>query len=326
MRRRQFLTLLGGLAAADPLAAHAQPSMPVIGFLSGQFPAGVARYVAVFRDGLKSAGFVEGQNVAIEFAYAEGRRDKLPAMAAEFVRRGVNVIVSTGGTPATVAAAAATKTIPVVFAIGSDPVGLGLVAGLNRPGGNATGSSFLFNALGAKRLEILHELVPAAKVIGYLVNPANPSIEAESSDMQAAAGALGLELRVQQASNEREIDAAFASFAEQRVQALITSADFLFLLQQNRLAALASRYALPASFHSHEIVAAGGLTSYGPSQEQAYFQAGVYTGRILKGEKPADLPVMQASKFDLIINLKTAKALGLTVPSKLLFTADEVIE
>jgi putative ABC transport system substrate-binding protein len=214
----------------------------------------------------------------------------------------------------------------VVFAIGSDPVGLGLVASLNRPGGNATGSSFLFNALGAKRLEILHELVPAAKVIGYLINPVNPSIESELRDMEAAARALALELRVQKASDEREIESAFASFAEQRVHALITSADFLFLLQQQRLAALAARHALPASYHSHEVVAAGGLTSYGPSQTEAYFQAGVYTGRILKGEKPADLPVMQASKFDLIINMKTAKALGLTVPAKLLFTADEVIE
>jgi putative ABC transport system substrate-binding protein len=327
MRRREFITLLGGAAAGWPLAARAQqPAMPVIAFLNGQFADQVAPFVAAFREGLKSAGYVEGENVAVSFRYADGHRDNLPAIAADLARSRPAVIVATGGTPVTMAAKAATATIPIVFAIGGDPVELGIVASLNRPGGNATGACYFFNTLGPKRLEILHELVPTAKVIGYLVNPTNPSLEVESREMHKAARGLGLNVRVQNASNEREIEAAFAGFAQQRIDAVIAAADVLFTIRRNQVASLAARHALPASYHSREIVEVGGLTSYGPSQAQAYRQAGVYTGRILKGEKPADLPVMQATKFELVLNLKTAKTLGLDVPPTLLARADEVIE
>ena len=326
MRRREFITLLGG-AVAWPLAARAQQSaMPVIGFLNGQFAGEVSRYIKAFREGLKESGFIEGQNVIIEFRYAEGQRDKLPAMAADFVRSGVAVIVTTGGTPVTLAAKAATATVPIVFAMGGDPVGLGVVASLNRPASNATGSAYFFNALGAKRLALLRELAPAAKLFGYLVNPTNPSIASESKDMRDAARELGLKLHVQNARNEREIEAAFVDFAEQRVEALVAAADVLFIVRREQMVALAARHALPASYHAREIVEAGGLTSYGPSQKDAYRQAGVYAGRVLKGEKPGDLPIVRSTKFEFVINLKTAKALGLEVPPKLLFTADEVIE
>ena len=327
MKRREFIMLLGGSAAVWPRAARAQqPAVPIIGFLSGQSNVNVAQYVNAFRDGLKETGFIDGQNVVIEFRYADGQRDKLPAMATEFVRRGVSAIVTTGGTPVTIAAKKATTAIPIIFAMGGDPVELGVVTSLNRPGGNATGASYFFNALGAKRLGILRELVPAAKVIGYLVNPTNPSLVSEQRDMQAAAQALGFEIRVQNATSEREIEAAFAGFGQQRVHAIICAADVVFIIQRQQLAGLAARHALPASYHSREIVDAGGLTSYGPSQKPAYRQAGIYTGRILKGEKPGDLPVTLATTFELAINLKTAKALGLDVPATLLARADEVIE
>jgi putative tryptophan/tyrosine transport system substrate-binding protein len=327
MRRRDFMALLGGSAVAWPFAARAQqPAMPVIAFLSGQFASQVAPFVAAFREGLKSAGYVEGENVLIVFRYADSQRDKLPAIVADLARDGPAVIVATGGTPVTLAAKAAASTIPIVFAIGGDPVALGVVANLNRPGGNATGACYFFNTLGPKRLEILHELVPKAKVIGYLANPTNPSLESESREMQNAARALGLDVRVQKASNQREIDLAFASFAQECVDAVISAADVMFTIRRDQVVSLAARHALPASYHSREIPEVGGLTSYGPSQAQAYRQAGIYTGRILKGEKPGDLPVVQATKFELIFNLKTAKAIGLEIPPTLLARADEVIE
>jgi putative ABC transport system substrate-binding protein len=269
--------------------------MPVIGLLNGQNPADVARYVAAFRESLNEAGFVEGQNVAIEYRYADGKRERLAALAAELIRLGVNVVFTGGGTPVAVAAKAATATIPIVFTMGGDPVQLGLVAALNRPGGNATGACFVFNALGPKRLDLLRELVPSAKVIGYLVNPTNPSLEAKTSDMHAAVRSLGLEFRDQHVRNAEEIDAAFVSFAQQRVDGIIAAADVLFTVQRNQLAELAARHRLPASYHTREIVAAGGLMCYGPSQLDAYRQAGLYTARILKGERPADLPVVQST-------------------------------
>jgi putative ABC transport system substrate-binding protein len=326
MKRREFLGVLSG-AAAWPVVARAQQSAtPVIGFLNGQSVRTVARYVTAFRDGLKETGFIEGRNVTIEWHYAEGQRDKLRAIAADLVGSGVAVIVATGGTPVALAAKAATATVPIVFAMGGDPVALGVVASLNRPGNNVTGSAYFFNALGAKRLALLRELAPAARLFGYLVNPTNPSIASESKDMHEAARALGLKLHVRNARNEHEIDAAFAAFAEERVEALVAAADVLFIIRREQLVALAARYALPASWHARDIVEAGGLTSYGPSQKDAYRQAGAYTGRILKGEKPADLPVTLATVFDLVINLKTAKALGLTVPLTLQASADELLE
>lgn len=326
MKRREFIFALGG-AAVWPLAAVAQqPAMPVVGFMNGQKAADVAHFVAAFRGALQASGFVEGRNVAIEYSYADGNREVLPKLAAEVVGRHVSVIVTTGGTPVTLAAKAATSTIPIVFAIGGDPVALGLVKSLSRPGGNATGACFLLNALGAKRLQLLRQLVPSATVIGYLVNPTNPSLAAESSDMQDAARSLGLELRIQEAKNGETIDSAFANFAQQRVGAVILAADVFFTIHRARIVALAARHKMPTCYHSRELVAAGGLMFYGPSQLDGYRQAGSYAARILKGEKPADLPVQQAVKFELVINLKTAKALGLTVPPSLLATADEVIE
>ncbi len=327
MRRREFIKLVGGATVAWPLTAHAQqPAMPVIGVLHGQSPADVAGYMAAFHQGLNETGFVEGQTVAIEYRWAEGRRDQAPALAADLVRRQVAVIFTSGGTPITLAAKTATTTIPIVFAMGGDPVKLGVVASLNRPGGNATGACYFFNALGAKRLELLRELAPAATTFGYLINPTNPSIESESQDMHAAARALGLQIVVQTARNERDIEAAFTKFAEQRPAAVIFAADVLFIVQRAQLAALATRHRFPTSFHAREIVEAGGLMCYGPSQRDAHRQAGVYTGRILKGEKPADLPVQQATRFEFVLNLKTARALGLDVPVKLIAFADEVIE
>lgn len=325
MRRRGFIFLFGG-GLAWPFAARGQPAIPVVGVLNGQSRAEVADYLAAFHQALSTAGYVEGQTVAIEYRWAEGQRETFPALAADLVRRQVNVIFSSGGTPMTLAAKVATSTIPIVFAMGGDPVALGVVASLNRPGGNATGSCYFFNVLGAKRLELMHRIAPSATVIGYLVNPTNPSIEAESQDMHAAARSLGLELRVQKARNEGEIEAAFAAFVQQRVDAVVAAADVQFTVHRAQLAALAVRHRLPTNFHAREIVQAGGLMCYGPSQKDAYRQAGVYTGRILKGENPADLPVQQATAFELVVNLKTAKALGLEVPPGVLAIADQVIE
>lgn len=327
MKRREFIILLGAAATTWPLTAQAQQTgMPVIGFLNGQNAADVAHFVTAFRDALKTAGFFEGQNVAIEYRYADGNREVLPKLAAELVGRQITVIVTTGGTPVTLAAKAATSTIPIVFAIGGDPVALGLVKSLSRPDGNATGASFLLNSLGTKRLQLLRQVVPSASVIGYLVNPTNPSLAAESSDMLAAARSLGLEIRVQEAKNEEMIDAAFANFAQQQVDAVILAADIFFTAHRAQIVALAARHKIPTSYHSRELVAAGGLMFYGPSQLDGYRQAASYTARILKGEKAADLPVQQAVRFELALNLKAAKALGLTVPPSLLALADEVIE
>jgi ABC-type uncharacterized transport system substrate-binding protein len=325
MRRREFITLLGGAAAAWPLAAHAQqPVMPVIGFLRSTTLADAAHLVTAFRQGLKEAGFVEGQNVAVEYRSAEGRPDRLPALVAELIRRPVNVIVA--NVLAALAAKAATTTVPIVFATGGDPVVDGLVNSLNRPGGNITGVSFLGAALGAKQLELLRQLVPKATLMAALVDRVRDPGEIQLRNVQEAARSVGLQLRVVKASNEREIDAAFASLIQQRADALISGGGAFFFSRRNQIIALAMRYAVPAIYPLRDFPAAGGLMSYGASNTDAYRQVGVYTGRILKGEKPAELPVMQPTKFELVINVKTAKALGLEVPDRLLALADEVIE
>jgi len=326
VRRRDFISALGA-AAAWPLAAWAEPSaIPVIGFLGGTSPDLFAGPLRAFREGLSEAGRVEGRNVAIEYRWAEGRNDRLPALAAELIRRPVDVI-ATITTPGALVAKAATTTIPIVFAIGSDPVRDNLVASLNRPGGNVTGATALTVELGPKRLELLHELLPTAKNIALLVNPNNPTLaEAQSRELPAAARTLGLELHTLNASSENEINDAFASLAKLRAGAVLITADGLFTSYSKQLAALALRYAVPAIYQNRAFAAAGGLLSYGGSTADAWRLAGVYAGRILNGEKPADLPAQQSTKVELFLNLKTAKALGLEVPPTLLARADEIIE
>jgi putative ABC transport system substrate-binding protein len=324
MRRREFLGVLSG-AAAWPLAARAQQvALPEVGFIRSASLANATHLVTAFRQGLKEAGFVEGQNVAIEFRSAENHLDRLPALAAELIRRPVAVIV--GNNIATPAAKAATSTTPIVFVIGGDPVKDGLVASLNRPGGNVTGVVFISGVLGPKRLELLRQLVPKATTIGLLVNPINPNTEAERRDVQAAAQALGQQLIILDVSSESEIEPAFATFVQRGAGALLVGTGPLFFSNREQVVALAARHALPGSYSQREPVMAGGLMSYGSSLTDAYRQAGIYTGRILKGEKPADLPVMQSIKFEFVINLKTAKTLGITVPLIMQMTADEVIE
>jgi putative tryptophan/tyrosine transport system substrate-binding protein len=325
MRRREFLGALGG-AAAWPAAARAQqPTMPVIGFLNGASPDGYAHMVGAFRQGLKDTGYVEGQNVAIEYRWAEGHYDRLPDLAADLVRRQVSVIAATS-TPANLVAKASTSTIPVVFTTGSDPVQLGLVASLNRPGGNVTGVTQLTEEVAPKRVELAHELIPTATVIGLLINPGNSLAETMTAASKTAATTLGLQLNVLHASTETELDNAFSTFLQMRAGALAIGGDAFFNSHDELLAALSIRHSLPSVYQNHEFAEAGGLISYGGSLMDSYRLAGVYTGRILKGDSPADLPVQQSTKVELIINLKTAKALGLTVPLSLLGRADELIE
>jgi ABC-type uncharacterized transport system substrate-binding protein len=325
MRRREFIMLLGSAVAAWPLAARAQqPALPVIGLLSGT-DREASQVEAIWR-GLNEVGYVEGHNVAIEYRWADGHLDRLPALAADLVRRQVAVIVAIQSAAAPLAAKAATTTIPIVFSIGGDAVKLGLVSSLNRPGGNVTGTSFLYNTLAPKRLELLHELVPNATVIGLLVNPKNPASEFETSDVEVAARALGLKVVAQSARNNDDIDAAFASFVQQRVNALTFAADAVFSSRRDQIIALAARHAVPTMYFAREFTAAGGLMSYGGDMTNAYRLTGIYEGRILKGEKAADLPTQQATKVELVINLRTAKALGITFPITLLGRADEVIE
>jgi putative ABC transport system substrate-binding protein len=327
LKRREFLTLLGGGAAAWPLAARAQPAMRVIGYLSGVTPDGDTERVRALRQGLKETGYVEGENLTIEYRWAENQFDRLPALAADLVRRQVAVIVATGGTLPALAAKAATSTIPIVFGVGDDPVRLGLVASLARPGGNATGINFFLGELTAKRLEILRELVPAAVRVALLVNPANAArTEATTRDAERAAQAMALQIKIVTASTSGEIHAAFERLAPERPDAVFVGSDPLFTSRRVQLATLAARHGLPASFASRDNVEAGGLMSYGTNLNDAFLQNGLYAGRILKGEKPADLPVVQSTKFELVINLSTAKALGIDVPPMLLARADEVVE
>jgi putative ABC transport system substrate-binding protein len=324
-RRREFITLVGG-AAAWPLVARAQqPAMPVIGMLQGGSPEADAFRVEAVRQGLKEAGYVEGQNVAIEYRWAENQYERLPALAADLVRRQVTVFVAVGNAAAR-AAKAATATIPVVFEVGIDPVTYGLVASLARPGGNLTGVTFLGAELTAKQFEVLHETVPKAAVIGMLENPTNPNADAVRKDMRAAAHALGRELIIGAAVVESDIERAVASLAQQGIGGLLVRTDVLFNGRPKLLVGLAARHALPGMFPLREFPLAGGLMSYGASLRDALWQTGAYVGRVLKGEKPADLPVMQSAKVELVINLKTAKALGVTIPLTLLGRADEVIE
>jgi putative ABC transport system substrate-binding protein len=329
MNRRAFITLLGGAAAAWPLAARAQqPAMPVIGFLSGQSRDTSGGNVVAFSQGLSEAGYVQGRNVTIEFRWAENRYDRLPALAADLVGRQVAVIVTAAGgsTPAALAAKVVTTTIPIVFVSGGDPVKFGLVTSLNRPGGNVTGVSWVTDELGAKRLALLHQLLPQATVIAALLNPNFPDAADQLKDLEEAARTLGLKLLVFNASTESEIDTNFAILVQQHPDALFLAGDPFFSVQLDKIIALTAHHRLPATYSGRDSAAAGGLMSYGASSNEAHRQAGLYTGKILKGAKPADLPVLLPTKFELVINRKTAKALGLEIPPTLLALADEVIE
>jgi putative ABC transport system substrate-binding protein len=327
MRRRDFITLFGGAAATWPLAARAQqPTMPVIGFLSTRTPDESEHVVAAFRRGLAESGYVEGQNVAVEYRWALGDYDRLPALAAELVRLPVAVLAATGGDPATLAATTATATIPVVATFSADPVARGLVASLNRPGGNVTGVNNLTSTLETKRFGLLRELVPQAATIGVLLNPTWPLAASQLRDMQEAAHSVGVQIHIMRASSDREIDKAFESASQQSIPALVVAGDAFLNTRRDRVAALATRHAVPAMYSFRDYAVAGGLMSYGIDLPDVYRQVGIQSGRILKGAKPADLPIVQPTKFELVINLKAAKALGLNFPPGLLAIADEVIE
>jgi putative tryptophan/tyrosine transport system substrate-binding protein len=323
MRRRDFITLLGGAGAAWPMAAHAQ-AMPVIGFLSNASPDRYTNRLRAFREG--ETGYVEGKNVDIQYLWADDQNDRLPALATELVHRQVTVIVAAGGTPTALAAKAATGIIPIVFGVAADPVEVGLVASLSRPAGNLTGATSLNAEVNPKRLELLRELVPSASVVGVLVNPTNPVTDAFVRPLEAAGRTLGLELHVLQVSSEHDFDAMFTALGQRRIGALLISPDILFNAHSEQLAVLTVRHAVPAIFQYRPFAAAGGLMSYGASESEFYHVLGTYAARVLKGEKPADLPVQQPTKVELIINLKTAKTLGIDVPLSLLGRANEVIE
>jgi len=326
--RRKFVATLGGAAFAWPLAARAQqPAMPVVGFMNINTSAeSVPDLVAAFRQGLKETGFVEGQNVAVEYRWAQGQYDRYPELAAELVRRQVAVIAATGGEPSPQSAKAATQTIPIVFTANGDPVGEGLVASLNRPGGNVTGITAFGTAVVTKRVQLMHELIPKAATIAYLMNPNHPSGEIEMRAAQTAARSLGKEMLVFKASNEREFDPAFAAMAQQQVGALLVASDAFFYSRRGELVSLVARHGVPAIYYLPEFARAGGLMAYGNSLPDIFRLVGIYVGRILKGEKPADLPVVQSTKFEFVINLQTARALGIEVPNSLQLLADEVIE
>jgi putative ABC transport system substrate-binding protein len=326
MRRRAFITLVGG-AVAGPLVAQAQqPAMPVIGFLHSGTAAPFETQLAAFQQGLKEGGYVVGQNVAIEYRWAEGKFDRLPELAADLVRRKVNVIAAVGGPPSNLAAKNATTTIPVVFNTGADPVKMGLVTNVRQPGGNVTGITFFSEELGTKALSLMRDLVPGAKTFGLMVNPNNPETPRRSADAVAAARALGLTMEVVHAATPPEIDKAFDSLSERRVGALLLGADAFYGGRVQQFVSLAARHKLPAMYYRREFAEAGGLASYGASVTDAYRQAGVYVARVLRGEKPGELPVMQAAKFEFVLNLKTAKALGIDVPMAFSAAADEIIE
>jgi putative tryptophan/tyrosine transport system substrate-binding protein len=324
-KRREFITLLGG-AVAWPFVAHAQKTIPVIGFMSSASAAPFAHLVAAFRDSVKASGFVEDQNVAIEFRWADGQYDRLQMIAAELVRREVAVIVATGGTPAVPPAMAATTTIPIVFITGGDPIKFGFVRSLNRPGGNVTGVNIFIAEMEARRLGLLRDLVPAAALVGVLLNPNNPNFDNQSHEVHEAARAIGQKIQIVHASTEAALSTALRSLVQLGTEGLLVGGDPFFNSRRNLLVALATRHGIPAMYDQREYALAGGLISYGTNLTEAYRQVGIYTGRILKGEKPVDLPVMQSTKFELVINLNAAKALGLEVPPQLLATADEVIE
>jgi putative tryptophan/tyrosine transport system substrate-binding protein len=327
MRRRDFISLLGSTAAVWPLAARAQqPAMPVIGFMSTRAPEESEYLLEAFRQGLKEGGFVEGQNVAIEFRWARGQYDRLPALAAELVSRGVTVLDAIAGEPAPLAAMRATSTIPIVFMIGGDPVETGLVKSFNRPGGNMTGVTILTNKMGPKRLGLLHELVPGAGLIGVLMNPNFTTAARELQDVEEAARTIGQRLVISNASHDEELDAAFVSLVQEQVGALLVGGDPYFNMRRDRIIAFAAKQRLPAIYQFRELAVAGGLLSYGVNLTDMYRQCGVYTAKVLKGARPADLPVLQPTKFELVINLKTAKALGIKISDNLLSLADEVVE
>jgi|RhiMetdeSRZDD1v2_1073273.scaffolds.fasta_scaffold72345_4 putative ABC transport system substrate-binding protein len=327
MRRREFIALLGGAAAAWPLVAHAQRrAIPVIGFLNSASPGPMTPFVAAFLQSLSEAGYVEGRNVTIDYRWAEGHYDRLPELAADLVGRQVAVIVATGGGIATAAAKAATATIPIVFSSGTDPVQAGFVASLNRPGGNVTGVHLFISGLDPKKLELLRELVPQASSMGVLFNPQNPDIQTRLTGVQQAARAVGQQIHIMYASSEAELDTGFAALAQGRVGALLVGSDPFFNSRRDQIVALAAHHTIPAIYEGRQYALAGGLISYGTNLADGYRQVGIYTGRVLKGESPADLPIVQPTKFELVINLNTAKALGLEVPPTLLARADEVIE